>query len=527
MKLHHAVQAGVGFVLASMCPIASAADWPMYRADAGRSGCTTESLPAKLELRWTYRGAKPRPAWPSSARISYDFAHQPILMGNTVVLGSTVDDSVIALNADNGGVRWKFFTGGPVRFAPAGWRDRVFVASDDGWLYALALADGHLLWKHRGGPDERLCLGNERMISRWPARGGPVIVGATVYYTAGIWPSGGVYIHALEAETGRVVWTNDRTGQMYMPQPHGTANAHSGVAPQGYLLAAGEHLFVPTGRAVPAAFRRADGELENYLLQENGSIGGARALAADKYVVNGGCFLEQATGKLAARAGRGVFSVQPEGILQFTGSQLLAYRWGEVETKDKKGNTTRSRGLKRHAQVDLTPDSDAVRRAALAAEKLKSLKPLFRTDIIFKEADPAVANQTGLERVLAQTRPDVERLGASVMPFMASAYERTCEVIAAGNEAVCGSTNGVSVVDLKESRVRWTRKVEGSAIGLAAANGTLLVSTTAGVIYCFGEGEPARLVAGKSQPIAKPSAEDAGAGLAAKEILQKSGVREG
>ncbi|MCX6898314.1 MAG: PQQ-binding-like beta-propeller repeat protein, partial [Verrucomicrobia bacterium] len=243
-----------------------------------------------------------------------------------------------------------------------------------------------------------------------------------------------------------------------------------------------------------------------------------------------------------ARAGRGVFSVQPEGILQFTGSQLLAYRWGEVETKDKKGNTTRSRGLKRHAQVDLTPDSDAVRRAALVSETLKSLKPLFRTDIIFKEADPAVANQTGLERVLAQTRPDVERLGASVTPFMATAYERTCEVIAAGNEAVCGSSNRVSIVDVKESRVRWSRKVEGNAVGLAAANGTLLVSTTAGVIYCFAEGKTAAQTAfgvpasagrvSETQASQKPAKAGTpnpatSAAEQAKKILQKSGIREG
>ena len=60
------------------------------------------------------------------------------------------------------------------------------------------------------------------------------------------------------------------------------------------------------GRAVPAAFRRDSGELEYYLLQENGSMGGTRALLADRFLINGGCFLEQETGKLAARAGRGV-----------------------------------------------------------------------------------------------------------------------------------------------------------------------------------------------------------------------------
>ena len=129
-----------------------------------------------------------------------------------------------------------------------------------------------------------------------------------------------------------------------MPQPHGGAKAASGVAPQGYLLATPERLFVPTGRAVPAAFRRDDGELEYYRLQDNGSIGGARAVLADRFVINGGCFLETETGKLAARGGRGVFSALPDGVLQFTGSTLLAYRWGDVETRNRKGQPVRYRG---------------------------------------------------------------------------------------------------------------------------------------------------------------------------------------
>jgi hypothetical protein len=89
-----------------------------------------------------------------------------------------------------------------------------------------------------------------------------------------------------------------------MPQPHPGANADSGVAPQGYLVATASRLFVPTGRSVPAAFRRSDGQLEYYRLQQNGSIGGARALVADRFVINGGCFLEQDTGNLGARAAR-------------------------------------------------------------------------------------------------------------------------------------------------------------------------------------------------------------------------------
>ncbi|MFV2068735.1 MAG: PQQ-binding-like beta-propeller repeat protein [Pirellulales bacterium] len=511
-----------------VCPMSRAGDWPMYRADAARRGYSPDPLPASLELRWMVRSSPPRPAWPSSERITYDFAHQPILANGMVVAGSTCDDSVVALDVRDGQRRWRFFTGGPVRFAPVYWRDRVFVASDDGRLYALSLADGRLLWVHRGGPNARMCLGNERMISRWPARGGPVVMDDTVYYTAGIWPSGGVYIHALDAATGKVVWSNDRTGQLRMPQPHGGAQADSGVAPQGYLLADDSHLFVPTGRAVPAAFHRADGQLEHYLLQENGSMGGARALIADRFLINGGCFLEQDTGKLAARAGRGVFSVLPDGILQFTGNQLLAYRWEDAETQDAKGNPVPYRGLRKVAEVEVGEPSDEVRRAASVAESLPALGNLFRSSVIFKEADAGIARQTGLERTLSQARPDVERLGGDVAPFQAAAYERTCEIIAAGDDAICGSRDTVSIVDLKTRRLRWSHPVEGAAIGLAAAGGSLLVSTTEGLMYCFAEpvssASPSELAEAATSP---KQLEFPDVAQAADEILRTTGIQEG
>ena len=70
-----------------------------------------------------------------------------------VFFGSSVDGTVYALTLEGGQPRWSFDTEGPIRFAPALWRDSVLAASDDGFLYALRAADGKLLWKHRGGPD--------------------------------------------------------------------------------------------------------------------------------------------------------------------------------------------------------------------------------------------------------------------------------------------------------------------------------------------------------------------------------------
>ncbi|MDZ7617795.1 MAG: PQQ-binding-like beta-propeller repeat protein, partial [Patescibacteria group bacterium] len=300
-----------------------------------------------------------------------------------------------------------------------------------------------------------------------------------------------------------------------------------------YLVAGSERLFVPTGRAVPAAYRLSDGELEYYHLQEQGSMGGARALLAGGYVVNGGCLIDGATGALAARAGRGVLGSLPDGLLRYTGSTLLAYRWADVEAVNRKGQPVRYRGLQPYAEVALADAPEAVRRAEVAVEQLAGLRDLFQTSVLFKDADEAIARQTGLERVLAQTRPDVEQLGADVAPFLATAYERANEVIAAGTEAVCGSAGQVSVVDMPRGVVRWSHAVDGAAVGLAAANGLLVVSTTNGAIYCFAEPAAGGLatVANAKQPDTTAPTEKPATSVhwsqAAEEILEKTGLREG
>ena len=62
-------------------------DWPTYRADAARTGYSSEPLGDDLELRWIYRNrTAPAPAWPDSSRITFDFAYQPIIAGSTHLL---------------------------------------------------------------------------------------------------------------------------------------------------------------------------------------------------------------------------------------------------------------------------------------------------------------------------------------------------------------------------------------------------------------------------------------------------------
>jgi outer membrane protein assembly factor BamB len=338
-----------------------AADWPMDRGDAARTARVAQPLSLPLELQWTVRWPHaPAPAWPTSTRIRFDQAFQPVVSASRVVLGSSVDGVVSALDLARGTRVWEFCTDGPIRLAPAVWRDRVFVASDDGYLYSLRLADGSLLWKRRGGESDRCVLGNEAMISKWPARGGPVVADGVVYFAAGIWPSEGIYVYALDAETGAVRWCNTDSGDIYMPQPHGGADARSGVSAQGPLVIAGDYLFVPTGRAVPACFDRRTGEFRYFHLQQYGQNGEALTMVIDNVFFNGGLGFDVHEGHQLAKLGTGQVAASAEGVIRAFGTTVAHYVWSEEEKPDRRGEPERVKTLVANWSVSDMPPAAAV-----------------------------------------------------------------------------------------------------------------------------------------------------------------------
>lgn len=331
--------AAVAFGLCTSA-VAAAADWPMYRGDAGRTGYTAESLPGDLGLKWVYRPLhKPTPAWPRDMRMEFDRVYHPVVANGTLYYGSSTDDQIHAIDSKTGREKWTFFTAGPVRFAPVVWKDKLFAVSDDGYLYCLSAADGKLINKWRGGPTDDKVLGNGRIVSRWPARGGAVIKDGILYWAAGIWQSEKIFIRAMNPDTGKVLWTNDTSGGIYMAQPHGGANAESGVSAQGYLVANGDKLFVPTGRAVPAAFDRKTGKFLYYHLQKNGHTGGTAAAAMGKFVYNGGLGFVSATGTARTKLGAGQVAAFADGVLHSNGARLLAVKQVVRKSKDRKGKT--------------------------------------------------------------------------------------------------------------------------------------------------------------------------------------------
>jgi len=258
-------------------------NWPMWRYDSQRSAASPNSLPDQYEILWKKSYGERQPVWDDPLNrdlMSYDDRIEPIVLEGRMFLGFNDQDKLVSLDATTGTTLWTFYTDAPVRLPPVGWRDRVLACSDDGFLYCLQADSGQLLWSIRGGPNAQKALGNRRLTSAWPARGGPVVWDNTVYFAASIWPFMGTFVYAIDIETGRVQWLNDNTGAQYIKQPH-SAPSFAGVGPQGALVATEEHLIVPGGRSVPAVFRRQDGQLVHFEINAGGKGTGGSFVAAD------------------------------------------------------------------------------------------------------------------------------------------------------------------------------------------------------------------------------------------------------
>ncbi|MCC2112749.1 MAG: PQQ-like beta-propeller repeat protein, partial [Hyphomicrobiales bacterium] len=200
-----------------------AGDWPMWRHDAGHTASTDDPLPENLHLEWERRFSPREPVWDDPLNhdlMTYDRIFEPVVLGKRLFIGFNDSDKVMALDLETGAEAWTFYTDGPVRLPAAAADGRVCFTSDDGTLYCVKAETGELIWSFRGAPSARKALGNRRIVSAWPARGGPVLRDGRVYFAASIWPFMGTFLYALDAATGEVVWVNDATGADFIKQPH-------------------------------------------------------------------------------------------------------------------------------------------------------------------------------------------------------------------------------------------------------------------------------------------------------------------
>jgi len=461
-----------------------AADWPMWRCDARHGAATAQELADDLQLHWTLRLPPLKPAWPDEPRMRFDVAYEPVVAGQTLFVASPREDALLALDTRTAKLKWRFMAAGPIRFAPAVWRGNVYFGSDDGYLYCVSAAQGALVWKVRAAPEERLVLGNERLISTWPVRGAPVVDGGRVYFAAGIWPFMGVFVCCLDAASGAVLWRNSNTSATYVNQPHNSP-AFAGVAPQGYCTVAGQVLLVPGGRSAPAGFDRDTGALLFFRLAENGKTGDYKVAANSTCFFNAGSVYQLTTGALL-----GGVSARPDAnpYAPFVADPTLRL------SPDGNASVVTD-------QVLCGTDQGAavIRSMAQAkAEEYQDSKGVKYSNLMMP--------------VSAATGIPADRVWLSAAGRLVASAGHRVLLIVAGDQATAAQTV-------------WQAEVPGTIASVVAADGRLLVSTLEGEIHCFGQGPTqARTVNMRRDPAPRP--ESPGRALA-RRIVRATGVSEG
>ena len=173
-------------------PNADSSQWPTYRHDITRSGCASTDVPADLDEKWT-------------ANIGGKLSG--VVVAQNKLLVSVVNRQLIyCLDAANGNELWKFFVAGPVDSPPTIYGQMAIFGCRNGYVYALRVSDGELIWRFRAAPVDRRTVVRDRLESVWPVHGSVLVVNGAVYFAAGFtsYLDGGVRLYGLDAASGQV-----------------------------------------------------------------------------------------------------------------------------------------------------------------------------------------------------------------------------------------------------------------------------------------------------------------------------------
>jgi outer membrane protein assembly factor BamB len=453
-----------------------AADWPQWRYDAARGAITPDRLPERLSLVWQHRLPTPRPAWPASQPwLRFDVSYTPVAAGGLLFVPSMANDSLTAYDLASGVQRWRFYAEGPIRLAPVAAGDCVLFGSDDGYLYCLQACSGQLRWRVRGGPSDRRLLGNERLVSTWPVHTGPVVHDGIVYFAAGIWPFMGIFVRAVDVQTGRPIWTNSGAGADWCVQPH-RSPAFSGFAPRGYLAADDLWLIVAGGRTQPACYDRQTGALRYFDFGPKNAGTWAVGLRTPSY---------------------------------FTGSQM-------VRVEDGKPVLDTTAVVHDHESL-FGLEGDALCAWRLTPEEKLVPAPVVKTTKSSKKppATKPVKSMVRKSNLKLRWRAKLE-----VGPQPRLMFKAADDFVLAGP----GWVAAVRATDqASQAEVRWRAPIDGDPWDALVADGRLVLVTTTGQIDCFG-------APGADQPVTPTSVaqrQHPSSDPRAAEALQAAGTREG
>ena len=393
-----------------------------------------------------------------------------------------VNDSLTAYDLQSGEQLWRFYADGPVRLAPVAWREHVYFAADDGYLYCLAADRGTLCWRMRGGPYDRRVLGCERLISTWPVHGGPVLADGTLYFTAGIWPFMGIFVRAVDAASGQQRWSNTGAGADFVPQPH-NSRAFGGFAPRGYLAVGGDTLVASGGRTQPACYDLHNGALRFFAfgLHESGTW---QAGAQGDWYFNGVQMFSTADGHSVLDTPGTLHDAH--WVFALSGNHLLSQKLELVAPQSR--NKAKAIDGNIYGCSKKTAKKDAPQKTAKRTTKSSELAKSLRDSLPVKP---------GGENVKEKSHPphsDLVFPPPLSLALPAGLPDRL--FLKAGPRFVLGGKGTFAIVEAnaegKQCRLISKGNLAGDPWDMLVADGRLVVVNTSGQIFCFRTGRDGR-----------------------------------
>ncbi|MHC4402321.1 MAG: outer membrane protein assembly factor BamB family protein [Planctomycetota bacterium] len=198
---------------AADAPAADDRAWPCYRHDPWRSGSTPSAAPSRLEPLWSVdlgAGGLAGPIvedWRENLFVK-GLITSPVVAGNRVVVARPDAHEVIGLDADEGTVAWRFTASGRVDTAPTLHKGLCLFGTKSGWVYALRVDDGRMVWRLRAAPLEEQIVAYGQLESPWPVPGSVLVDDDVAYFAAGrqSLADGGILVFAVEPANGEIRW---------------------------------------------------------------------------------------------------------------------------------------------------------------------------------------------------------------------------------------------------------------------------------------------------------------------------------
>jgi len=187
--------------------------WISARGNPERSCGAACDVPAEVKIAWSTKVVDEK----RDGTVSRDWLDylntrltSAVMAGGIAIVGDIDHNEIIALSRDTGEVLWRFLTGGRMDSAPTLYKGICLAGDHAGYVYALKIKTGELIYRLRAAPEEKRMTSFGKVESVWPVIGGVMVADGAAYVSSGRTQGsdGGLLVRAFVPETGKQIWAS-------------------------------------------------------------------------------------------------------------------------------------------------------------------------------------------------------------------------------------------------------------------------------------------------------------------------------